>query len=112
VAKQAADIILMDDNFASIVKGIEQGRLLFDNLKKTIAYTLSHLCPEIYPLILNFAVGIPLGLTTLQVQLYRNFSLKGSHGRYRQGWGSKRGQDFKTGVGFGKKTFFWQYGGG
>jgi magnesium-transporting ATPase (P-type) len=68
VAKQAADIILMDDNFASIVKGIEQGRLLFDNLKKTLAYTLSHLWPEIYPVILNFAVGLPLGLTTLQVK--------------------------------------------
>jgi len=67
VAKEAADIILMDDNFASIVKGIEQGRLLFDNLKKTLAYTLSHLWPEIYPVILNFAVGLPMGLTTLQI---------------------------------------------
>uniref|UniRef100_A0A914VBV7 Uncharacterized protein n=1 Tax=Plectus sambesii TaxID=2011161 RepID=A0A914VBV7_9BILA len=57
VAKQAADIILMDDNFASIVKGIEEGRLLYDNLKKTIAYTITHLVPEIVPVILNFALG-------------------------------------------------------
>jgi sodium/potassium-transporting ATPase subunit alpha len=69
VAKQAADIILMDDNFASIVEGIEEGRLLYDNLKKTIAYTLAHLCPEIFPVLLNFALGFPMGLTSLQVSL-------------------------------------------
>jgi hypothetical protein len=68
VAKQAADIVLMDDNFASIVKGIEQGRLLFNNLKKMIVYTLPHLLPEIYPPLYNFIVGLPLGLTTLQVR--------------------------------------------
>lgn len=67
VAKQAADIVLLDDNFASIVKGIEEGRLLFDNLRKTIAYTLTHIWPEICPMVLNFALGMPLGLSTLQV---------------------------------------------
>ncbi|KAG6949321.1 hypothetical protein JG688_00014673 [Phytophthora aleatoria] len=40
VARQAADIILMDDNFSSIVRGVEQGRIIFDNVKKTIAYTI------------------------------------------------------------------------
>ena len=37
VAKEAADVIFMDDNFASIIVGVQEGRLLFDNLKKTIA---------------------------------------------------------------------------
>lgn len=61
VAKQAADIVLMDDRFASIVIGIEEGRLLFDNLKKTICYTLTHLLPEVVPVILNMTLGYPLG---------------------------------------------------
>jgi sodium/potassium-transporting ATPase subunit alpha len=67
VAREAADIILMDDNFSSIVKGIEQGRLIYDNLKKTIAYTLSHLWPEIAPVAMNLVFGLPAGLTSLQI---------------------------------------------
>uniref|UniRef100_A0A1I8AS76 Cation_ATPase_N domain-containing protein n=1 Tax=Steinernema glaseri TaxID=37863 RepID=A0A1I8AS76_9BILA len=67
VAKQAADIILMDDNFASIVKGIEEGRLLFDNLRKTIAYTLTHSMPEVVPICLNFLFGLPMAITALQI---------------------------------------------
>ena len=39
VSKEAADMILMDDNFASIGNGVEEGRLIFDNLKKSICYT-------------------------------------------------------------------------
>ena len=67
MAKQAADIVLMDDNFASIIKGIKEGRKLFDNLRKTIAYTVTHLGPEVWPLILNYVIGLPMGLTSLQV---------------------------------------------
>lgn len=40
VTKDAADMILMDDDFASIVGGIEEGRKIFDNLKKTFVYIL------------------------------------------------------------------------
>lgn len=67
VAKDAADIILMDDNFASIVRGIEQGRLIFDNLKKTIAFTLAHTLPEVIPVLLSLAFGLPQGLSSLQI---------------------------------------------
>ena len=42
IAKKTADLILTDDNFASFVKGIEEGRLLFDNLRLSIAYTVSY----------------------------------------------------------------------
>ena len=44
VSKQAADMILLDDNFASIVTGVEQGRLVFDNLKKSIGNYRILLC--------------------------------------------------------------------
>merc|ERR1712226_101289 len=52
VSKQAADMILLDDNFASIVTGVEEGRLIFDNLKKSIAYTLTSNIPEIAPFLM------------------------------------------------------------
>ena len=51
VAKNAADIILLDDDFSSIVIGVEQGRLMFDNLKKSITYALSANPPEIFPVL-------------------------------------------------------------
>ena len=65
VAREAADIVLMDDNFASIVAAIEEGRTLFDNLKKSIAYTIAHTIPELFPLILNIWFGLPLALPGL-----------------------------------------------
>lgn len=62
VSKQAADMILLDDNFASIVTGVEEGRLIFDNLKKSIAYTLTSNIPEISPFLLFILADIPLPL--------------------------------------------------
>ena len=67
IAKEAADLILIDDNFASIVKGIEEGRLIFSNLKKSIAYTLTSNIPEIVPFLAQIALQIPLGLTTILI---------------------------------------------
>jgi sodium/potassium-transporting ATPase subunit alpha len=46
VSKEAAAMILIDDNFASAVNGIEEGRLIFQNLKKSIRYTVSHTMPQ------------------------------------------------------------------
>lgn len=67
VAREAAEVLLMDDNFASIINGVLQGRLIIDNLRKTIRYVLSHLMPEIFPVLLTLSCGLPLGLTSLQV---------------------------------------------
>ena len=67
VSKQAADLILLDDNFASIVIGVEEGRLIFDNLKKSIAYTLTSNIPEISPFLAYMVLGIPLGLGTVTI---------------------------------------------
>jgi len=67
VSKQAADMILLDDNFASIVTGVEEGRLIFDNLKKSIAYTLTSNIPEISPFLMFIILDIPLPLGTVTI---------------------------------------------
>merc|ERR1712003_471949 len=67
VSKQAADMILLDDNFASIVTGVEEGRLIFDNLKKSIAYTLTSNIPEISPFLIFILFSIPLPLGTVTI---------------------------------------------
>jgi sodium/potassium-transporting ATPase subunit alpha len=67
VSKQAADMILLDDNFASIVTGVEEGRLIFDNLKKSIAYTLTSNIPEISPFLLFIIADVPLPLGTITI---------------------------------------------
>jgi sodium/potassium-transporting ATPase subunit alpha len=67
VTKEAADMILLTDDFSAIVLGIEEGRLIFDNLKKSIAYTLSSNIPEISPFILFIIIRMPLSLTTVLI---------------------------------------------
>ncbi|RWS29887.1 sodium/potassium-transporting ATPase subunit alpha-like protein [Leptotrombidium deliense] len=67
VSKQAADMILLDDNFSSIVTGVEEGRVIFDNLKKSICYTLSSKLPEMTPFFLFVTVGIPLALEAMTI---------------------------------------------
>ena len=67
VAKNAADMIILDDDFSSILNGIEEGRLIFDNLKKSITYTLSSNIPELMPFILFVLIQIPLPLTTVMI---------------------------------------------
>ncbi|XP_065649784.1 sodium/potassium-transporting ATPase subunit alpha-like isoform X2 [Hydra vulgaris] len=65
VSKEAADIILLDDNFASIVTGVEEGRLIFDNLKKSILYTLTSNIPELAPFTIFIILNVPLPLGTI-----------------------------------------------
>jgi sodium/potassium-transporting ATPase subunit alpha len=67
VAKNAADMLLLDDNFSSIVNGVEQGRVIFDNLKKSISYTLSSNIPELTPFLSFIIIQIPLPQTTILI---------------------------------------------
>ncbi|ODN01960.1 Sodium/potassium-transporting ATPase subunit alpha [Orchesella cincta] len=67
VSKQAADMILLDDNFATIVTGVEEGRLIFDNLKKSIAYTLTSKIPEVSPFLFFIVFNIPLALGAVTI---------------------------------------------
>ncbi len=67
VARDAADVILLDDEFSSVVHGIRYGRAIFDNLKKTIAYTISHLVPEAIPVLLSIAFDFPPALGALAI---------------------------------------------
>ncbi|ETO18591.1 P-type ATPase [Reticulomyxa filosa] len=67
VARSAGAIILMDDDFSSIVVGIREGRLLFDNIMNTIAYTLTHLLPEVMPTVLNIVFDLPLAMGSVPV---------------------------------------------
>lgn len=67
VAKEASDMILSDDNFASIVAGIEEGRAVFDNIRKFVTYIFAHLVPEVIPFGLYVIFRIPLPITPLQI---------------------------------------------
>ena len=67
VAKNAADVVLLDDDFSSIVNGIEAGRLIFDNLKKMIAYALTPNMPELLPYLVFIMVSIPVPMTTVMM---------------------------------------------
>ncbi|XP_054008897.1 sodium/potassium-transporting ATPase subunit alpha-like [Hylaeus anthracinus] len=60
VTREVADLILLNDDFASIITGIEEGRRLFDNLKSSIAYILASNVPEITPFLAFIVLGIPL----------------------------------------------------
>ncbi len=67
VAKEASDIILLDDNFASIVNAIEEGRTVFENIRKFMTYILTSNIPEILPYIAFVLFKIPLPLTIIQI---------------------------------------------
>ena len=67
VAKEAADMILTDDNFASIVHAIEEGRAVFDNIRRFVGYIFTSNIPEIVPFLLMVIFRMPLALTVMQI---------------------------------------------
>jgi calcium-translocating P-type ATPase len=67
VAREAADIVLTDDNFASIVAAVEEGRAVFDNIRKFLTYVLTSNVPELIPYLGFVLFRIPLALTIIQV---------------------------------------------
>merc|ERR1719380_399548 len=68
VAKEAADIVLLDDNLQSVVAGVEQGRLCSENLRKSILYTLCSKLPQVMPTFAEL-IGVPTALNVAQVLL-------------------------------------------
>ena len=67
VTKEASSMILMDDNFASIVSAIEEGRIIYDNIRKFIRYLLSCNVGEILTMLWTSALGLPLPLLPIQI---------------------------------------------
>ena len=69
VAREAATMVLTDDDFATIIKAIEAGRRVYDNVRKFILYIFAHAVPEIVPFLLFALSGgaVPLGLTVVQI---------------------------------------------
>lgn len=67
VARDAADLILLDDSFASIVHAVESGRAIYENIRKFIVYVFAHNWAELTPFILYVMLNIPLPLLVVQV---------------------------------------------
>jgi Ca2+-transporting ATPase len=76
VAKEAADMIITDDNYATIVSAVEEGRTIFDNIKAAIKYLVGCNLGEIFVVVFGVMMGLPLLLTPLQL-LYINLVTDG-----------------------------------
>jgi len=67
VAREAADLVLLDDNFASIVDAVEEGRTVFENIRKFLTYILTSNVPELVPYLAFAFARVPLALTVIQI---------------------------------------------
>jgi sodium/potassium-transporting ATPase subunit alpha len=67
VAREASDLILLDDNFASIVNAVEEGRTVFENIRKFLTYILTSNVPELVPYLAFAFARVPLALTVMQI---------------------------------------------
>ncbi len=67
VAREASDLVLLDDNFASIVDAVEEGRAVFENIRKFLTYILTSNIPELVPYLAFAFARVPLALTVIQI---------------------------------------------
>ncbi|MEW5868615.1 MAG: cation-translocating P-type ATPase [Chloroflexota bacterium] len=67
VSKEASDIVLLDDNFATIVAAVREGRIIYDNIRRFIQYTLTSNAGEIWVMLLAPFLGMPLPLVPIQI---------------------------------------------
>jgi Ca2+-transporting ATPase len=67
VSKEASDMILLDDNFATIVAAVEEGRRIYDNIRKFVRYTMTSNAGEVWVMLLAPFIGMPLPLTPIQI---------------------------------------------
>lgn len=67
VSKEAGGMVLLDDNFATIVRAVREGRTIYDNIRKFIKYTMTSNSGEIYTMLLAPFFGLPLPLTAIQI---------------------------------------------
>jgi len=67
VAKESSDLILADDNFATIVSAIEQGRGIYENIRKTLAFLVSGNIAEMFVIFIAVIIGLPLPLIAIQI---------------------------------------------
>jgi Ca2+-transporting ATPase len=67
VAKETADLILLDNNFRTIVAAIEEGRIIFQNIRKVVAYTLSNSFAEVTTIFVAMILGLPAPLVVAQI---------------------------------------------
>ncbi len=67
VSKEVSDMVLLDDNFATIVNAVEEGRVVYDNIRKFVKYTMTSNAGEVVVMVLGPLVGMPLPLMPLQI---------------------------------------------